>query len=447
MSSLIPTWVPFSGRIQIDDKVHIFGQSNRRHRPTSSHHDEPIFSIPSESFGSFVDGHGHESLGSHPIGGGDTLGEHAFSIGRDPVSGTEALAIMNALSDHENLLIHGRPFRHPMENEIIIGHEKVQEFFPHVKGSGFNNQPSYQAAPLKKDEIDRYASIYKFDWKPFEKNQKEQKEQQLTNRMLTGGHMVTDATLIDNGVTSMTDNTQLLSSRSLETIGPVETIDPLDHETEATIVVANERGKNLPRPPQRASIPTTRATTTLSPIPVTTMMMRVREKVLTTKKPFVLNGQEAAETTTTTSFTDVNDVRDVRNVGELSNIPEDGFSDGDDIFIESTTSRGSFSDFSKRTSTLVEEITTTMPPETTTIIDDNEALPRRNLIPPPTRSPVPVESVHQLIRATRRRPIGLFRNRLIEKRAGIMRTSRLDKSFLQKGRKKNGSVSRVHVIQ
>lgn len=446
MSSLIPTWIPFSGRVQIDDKVHIFGRSSHHRRPTSSHYNEPIFSIPSESFGSFVDGHGHGSFGGHPIGGGDTLGEHAFSIGRDPVSGAEALAIMNALSDHENLLIHGRPIRHPIENEIIVGHEKVEEFSPHVQGSGYNNQPGYTAAPLKKDEIDRYASIYKFDWKPFEKSQKDQKEQDLTNSMLTDGHVVTDATLMMNGVTSMTDNTQLLSSRSLETIGPVETVDPLDHETEATIVVANEREKNLPRPPQRASVPTTRTITTLSPIPVTTMMMKVKEKVsTTTKKPFVLNELEAVETTTTTSM---NDIRDVRNVGELSNIPEDGFSDGDDIFIESTTSRGSFSDFTKRTTASVEEITTTMPPETTTIMDDNEANPRRNLIPPPTRSPgAPVESVDQLIRATRRRPIGLFRNRLIEKRAGIMRTSKLDKSFLQKEKKRNGSVSRVRMIQ
>ena len=47
------------------------------------------------------------------------------------------------------------------------------EEFPHVRGSGYNNQPSYHAAPYEHNEIDKYANIYKYDWEEFEKSQRE----------------------------------------------------------------------------------------------------------------------------------------------------------------------------------------------------------------------------------------------------------------------------------
>ena len=43
-----------------------------------------------------------------------------------------------------------------------MGHEEIFSFSPHVIGSGYQNQPSYEDVPkLSKQDISRYASIYK----------------------------------------------------------------------------------------------------------------------------------------------------------------------------------------------------------------------------------------------------------------------------------------------
>lgn len=44
----------------------------------------------------------------------------------------------------------------------VLGREEVFSYSPHVVGSGYQNQPSYEEAPqLSKQDISRYAMAYK----------------------------------------------------------------------------------------------------------------------------------------------------------------------------------------------------------------------------------------------------------------------------------------------
>lgn len=44
----------------------------------------------------------------------------------------------------------------------MLGREEVFSYSPHVVGSGYQNQPSYEEAPhLSKQDISRYAMAYK----------------------------------------------------------------------------------------------------------------------------------------------------------------------------------------------------------------------------------------------------------------------------------------------
>lgn len=48
------------------------------------------------------------------------------------------------------------------KDEPLIGHEEVFSYAPHVEGSGYQNQPSYEEAPtLTKHDMSRYAIAYK----------------------------------------------------------------------------------------------------------------------------------------------------------------------------------------------------------------------------------------------------------------------------------------------
>ena len=50
----------------------------------------------------------------------------------------------------------------PDVEDQVLGHEEVFSYSPHVEGSGFQNQPSYDEAPnLSKHDMTRYAMTYK----------------------------------------------------------------------------------------------------------------------------------------------------------------------------------------------------------------------------------------------------------------------------------------------
>lgn len=50
----------------------------------------------------------------------------------------------------------------PEKEEPLMGREEVFSYSPHVEGSGYQNQPSYEEAPkLSKHDMSRYAVAYK----------------------------------------------------------------------------------------------------------------------------------------------------------------------------------------------------------------------------------------------------------------------------------------------
>jgi hypothetical protein len=113
----------------------------------------------------------------------ETIGDHAVPIStveRDPVSGHDAMSIVRAMAeqDHHNLMINqprsnSFTFGSNSDRDNLVNHEDMREFHTHVRGSGYTNQPSYSAAQYDNKEINRYADVYKYDWKEYEKNQRD----------------------------------------------------------------------------------------------------------------------------------------------------------------------------------------------------------------------------------------------------------------------------------
>ena len=147
--------------------------------------------LPSSTYEEvFGDDFSHHSLHG-------SIGDHAVpisSIERDPVSGRDAMSIVSEMAeqDHHQFMMNqprGQNL-HPHEvanhipsgrtHENLVHEENMREFPTHVHGSGYDNQPSYHAAPYENKEISRYADVYKYDWKEYEKSQR---ESQLENNV------------------------------------------------------------------------------------------------------------------------------------------------------------------------------------------------------------------------------------------------------------------------
>ena len=112
-----------------------------------------------------------------------TIEDHAFpisSVERDPISGHDAMSIVRAMAEQDNQnLVLNQPrsvnnVQHESDNDNIVNPETMRvDHHTHVHGSGYSDQPSYHAAPYEKKEINRYADVYKYDWKEYEKNQRD----------------------------------------------------------------------------------------------------------------------------------------------------------------------------------------------------------------------------------------------------------------------------------